>query len=236
LTDQPSAAEPARRSRTDRGDDAARRRATARWRAAIAVVVLALLTIGGFLLFGGNVPLIDDGSGAPGEFGFELLSVQASATSHTQPSQLRDTVQEAGAGVKATMDELYFRAFVDTGSWGDYRAAYELFDGQAAARAEADAEVLTLGPTANDDFEALNPTTRTLSIAVLTDLKDVPATAIAEVRFSADAQRTDDTATQISSNGSFFLRRVDGAWRIFAYRVDRDDRAVAAPSPTGSPS
>jgi hypothetical protein len=198
--------------------------------------VVALLAIGGFLLFGGNVPLIDDGSGAPGEFGFELLSVQASATSHTQPSQLRDTVQEAGAGVKATMDELYFRAFVDTGSWGDYRAAYELFDGQAAARAEADAEVLTLGLTANDEYEALSPTTRTLSIAVLTDLKDVPATAIAEVRFSADAQRMDGTSTQISSNGSFFLRRVDGAWRIFAYRVDRGDRAVAEPSPTGSPS
>jgi hypothetical protein len=213
-----------------------RRRATARWRAAIAVVVVALLAIGGFLLFGGNVPLIDDGSGAPGEFSFDLMSVQASATSSTQPSQLRDTVQEAGTGVKATMDELYFRAFVDTGSWGDYGAAYELFDGQAAARAEADADVLTLGPTANDDFEALNPTTTTLSIAILTDLKDAPATAIAEVRFLADVQRTDGTSTQISSNGSFYLRQVDGAWRIFAYRVDRDDRSVAEPSPTGSPS
>jgi hypothetical protein len=213
-----------------------RRRATARWRAAIAFVVVALLAIGGLLLFGGNVPLIDGGSGAPGGFSFDLMSVQASATSRTQPSQLRGTVQEAGTGVKATMDELYFRAFVDTGSWGDYGAAYELFDGQAAARAEADADVLTLGPTANDDFEALNPTTTTLSIAILTDPKDVPATAIAEVRFLAEVQRTDGTSTQISSNGSFFLRQVDGAWRIFAYRVDRDDRAVAATSPTGSPS
>jgi hypothetical protein len=235
LTDQPPAAEPARRSRTDRGGEAARRRATARWRAAIAVVVVALLAIGGFLLFGGNEPSNDDGSGAPGAFSFNLLSVQASATSHTQPSQLRDTVQEAGTGVKATMDELYFRAFVDTSSWGDYGAAYALFDGRAAARAEADAEVLTLGPTANDDYEALSPTTRTLSISVLTDLKDVPATAIAQVRFLADAQRKDGTSTQISSKGSFFLRQVDGAWRIFAYRVDRDDRATE-PSPTGSPS
>jgi hypothetical protein len=236
LTDQPSAAEPARRSRTDRNGDAARRRATARWRAAIAVVVVALLAIGGFLVFGGNVPLIDDGSGARGGFGFDLMSVQASATSHTQLSQLRDTIQEAGTGVKATMDELYFRAFVDTGSWGDYDAAYELFDGQAAARAEVDAEVLTLGLTANDDYEALRPTTGTLSIAVLTDPKDVPTTAIAEVRFEADAERTDGTSAQISSNGSYFLHQVDGAWRIFAYRVDRDDRAVEEPSPTGSPS
>ena len=61
--------------------------------------------------------------------------------------------QEAGAGVKETMDELYFRAFVDQGSWGDYEAAFELFEGGAAASAESDTEVLTLGSTANDDFE-----------------------------------------------------------------------------------
>jgi hypothetical protein len=29
---------------------------------------------------------------------------------------------------------------------------------------------------------------------------------------------------------------VDGAWRIFAYQVDRDDVEAAAPSPSGSPS
>jgi hypothetical protein len=38
------------------------------------------------------------------------------------------------------------------------------------------------------------------------------------------------------SVGSFFLRQVEGAWRIFAYDVDRDDVETSEPSPTGSPS
>jgi len=224
LTDQPPAAEPTRRS------------LTTRWRIAIAVVVVALLAIGGFLLFGGDVPLIDEGPDAPGEFSFEMKGLRASTTSRTPPAQLRDTIREAGTGVKATMDELYLRAFVDMDSWGDYEAAFAVFDGPAAARAEADGDVLTLGLDANEVYDALTPTTKTLSITILTDRKDAPASAIAQVRFQADAQAQDGSSTQVSSSGAFFLRPVEGEWKVFAYQVDRDDQASEEPSPTGSPS
>ncbi len=60
--------------------------------------------------------------------------------------------------------------------------------------------------------------------------------AIAQVRFQADAQRQDGSSTQVSSSGAFFLRPVEGEWKVFAYRVDRADQASEAPSPTGSPS
>ena len=198
--------------------------------------MVAVLAIGGFLLLGGDVPLIPNGPEGPDDFGFNLGNVQASPISDTPPPQLKDTAREAGAGIKETMDQLYFRAFVDSSSWGDYAAAFELFDGEAAASAESDADVLTLGPTANDDFEALASPSGTLAIAVLTDEKDVPVTAVAEVQFLANAQRKDGTSTEISSFGSFFLRQVDGSWRIFAYQVDRDDQTAEEPSPTGSPS
>jgi hypothetical protein len=235
LTDQPPAAEPARRSPTSRGAEAARRRVIARRRAAVVIGVVALLVIGGFLLLGGEVPgLSDDGPETP--FSFDLGNVRASPITDTPPSELKDTAREAGTGIKATMDELYFRAFVDHSSWGDYGAALELFDGKAAARAEADADVLTLGPTANDVYEDLNPTSGTLTIAVLTDEKDAPVRAVAEVEFLANAQRKDGTSTQVASFGSFFLRQVDGVWRVFAYRVDRDDQAGGGTSPSGSPS
>jgi hypothetical protein len=236
LTDQPSAADPARRSPAGRAEEAARRRATARRRAAVAIGVVAVIVIGGFLLFGGKVPLVPDNHAGPGEFSFHLGNVQASPITATPPSELKDTARDAGTGIKATMDELYFRAFVDAGSWGDYGAAFDLFDGAAKARAEADVDVLTLGPTAKDDVEALNAPNGTLTISVLTDKKDAPFTAVAEVQFLADAQQRDKTTIQISSIGSFFLRQVDGAWRIYAYRVDRDDHAAAEPSPSGSPS
>jgi len=208
----------------------------ARRRAAVAIGVVAVLVIGGFLLFGGDTPLIPGVHNGPGEFGFRLANVHASPTTDTPPSELKDTAREAGVGIKETMDELYLRAFVDTGSWGDYGAAFELFDGEAQTRAEADVDVLTLGPSAKDDFETLDGQSGTLTIAVLTDKKDAPVTAIADVQFQADAQGKDHTTTQISSIGSFFLRQVDGAWKIFAYRVDRDDQTVTASSPSGSPS
>ena len=198
--------------------------------------MVAVLVIGGFLLFGGKTPLTDNGPSGPGEFSFHLGNVQAAPITDTPPPELKDTAREAGTGIKETMDELYFRAFVDTDSWGDYGAAFDLFDGAAKTRAEADIDVLTLGSTAKDDVEALKTPSGSLTISVLTDKKDAPFTAVAEVQFLADAEQKDHTTIQISSIGSFFLRQVDGAWRIYAYRVDRDDQAAEAPSPSGSPS
>ena len=192
--------------------------------------------VGWMLLSGGDVPLIG-GSSGPSSYSFDLAgNVQVSSTSDTPPAQLGDVAQEAGDGVKETMDELYFKAFVDQGSWGDYSDAFALFEAKAATRAEADSDVLTLGPTAGDEFEVLNPTSGTITISVLTNAKDAPVTAVAEVEFLADATRTDGGTTEIASTGSFYLRRVDGTWRIFAYDVDRDDTAAPAPSPAGSPS
>jgi len=196
-----------------------------------------VVAVAAILLSGGKVPLIPDGSNGPGEFSFRLGRVQATPITRTPPSELHDAAREAGAGVKETMDELYFRAFVDEGSWGDYEAAFELFEGRAAASAGSDTEVLTLGSTANEDFEALGEASGTLTISVLTDADDAPVSAVAQVEFEATVEaQGGGSSTQVVSVGSFFLRQVDGAWRIFAYQVDRDDVEAVAPSPSGSPS
>ena len=196
-----------------------------------------MVAVAAILLSGGKVPLIPDGSNGPGEFSFRLGRVQATPITRTPPSELHDAAREAGAGVKETMDELYFRAFVDEGSWGDYEAAFELFEGRAAASAGSDTEVLTLGSTANEDFEALGEASGTLTISVLTDADDAPVSAVAQVEFEATVEaQGGGSSTQVVSVGSFFLRQVDGAWRIFAYQVDRDDVEAVAPSPSGSPS
>ena len=119
---------------------------------------------------------------------------------------------------------------------GHRGAAFAMFDGPAADRAEGDGDVLTLGADADEVYDALTPTTKTVSITILTDPKDAPASAIAEVKFQADAQRQDGATTQVSSSGEFFLHLVEGEWKVFAYRVDRDDQSSEEPSPTGSPS
>jgi hypothetical protein len=237
LTQQPSAAGPERRSPTSRAEDSARRRTIARRRTAVAVGGVAVVAIAAILLSGGKVPLVDDGPDGPDGFSFELGKVQATTISRTPRSELNDVAREAGAGVKETMDELYFRAFVDQGSWGDHGTAFELFEGRAATSAGSDAEVLTLGSTANDEFEALDRASGTLTVSVLTDAKDAPVSAVAQVEFEATVEaRGGGTSTQVVSIGSFFLRPVEGAWRIFAYEVDREDVEAAATGPSGSPS
>ncbi len=196
-----------------------------------------MIAIAAILLSGGKVPLVNDGPDGPNGFSFQLGRVQATTISTTPRSELNDVARQAGAGVKETMDELYFRAFVDQGSWGDYEAAFELFEGRAATSAGSDAEVLTLGSTASDEFEALDEASGTLTVSVLTDAKDAPVSAVAKVEFEATVEvRGGGTSTQVVSIGSFFLRQVEGAWRIFAYEVDRDDAEAAATSPSGSPS
>ena len=196
-----------------------------------------MVAIAAILLSGGKVPLVDGGPDGPGGFSFELGKVQATTISRTPRSELNDVARQAGAGVKETMDELYFRAFVDQGSWGDYEAAFELFEGRAATSAGSDADVLTLGSTAEDDFEALDAATGTLTVSVLTDAKDAPVSAVAQVQFEATvAAREGGSSRHVVSVGSFFLRQVGGAWRIFAYEVDRDDVEAVATSPSGSPS
>jgi hypothetical protein len=202
----------------------------------VAGIVVVVAIVAAFVLLGGDVPLIDQGPSGPGEFAFRLSGVRAAPTSATPPADLQGRASEAGDAVKATMDELYLRAFVDTESWGDYEAAFAMFDEAAAERAQADAAVLTLGPDAQQVYESMGPARGQLRIVVLTDRRDTPVSAVAKVSFTADAERTNGATTEIKSSGSFFLRKVDGEWRIFAYRVDRDDETAAAPSPTGSPS
>ena len=236
LAQDPSAGEPARQSRSERAEEAARRRSKTRRGVAAAVGVIALAGVAAFLLVGGDVPGIGQGPSGPSEYSFDLKSVKAAPTSETPPRQLEDVARSAADGVEVTMDQLYFVAYVDEGSWGDYGDLSDLFIGKAAARAEADTDVLTLGADANEVYASLDAPPGVLRVTVLTDAKDAPASAIALVRFQADAKRKQGSPTTIVSTGSFFLHPVDGEWRVYAYRVDRNEEPRADASPTGSPS
>ena len=98
--------------------------------------------------------------------------------------------------------------------------------------------MLTLGPTADDDFDSIDAPSGTLTISVLTD--DEGRAGVGGRRRGVPRRPSEGadggTSTQVVSVGSYFLRQVDGTWRIFAYDVDRDDVEAEAPSPSGSPS
>ena len=230
MTDQPPAA-PARPSRTDRTE--AERRRTLWLRIAGGVAVLALLGVVAFFLLG------DGGPGGPGfvdlgptGFSFELKRAKAAPVSDLKPADLQEEADQAAEAIKATMDHFYFEAFVNRDAWGSYEDAFALLQDPAAASAGSDADVLTLGTTAAEDYETVEAPAGSLNVVVLTNEDDVAVTAIARVVFRMNAQLAAGGTTRITSTGSYFLRPADEGWAIFAYRIDRNEREASEPSPT----
>jgi hypothetical protein len=229
---QPAPAAPGgTRTPSRRADGAARRRAVARRRIAIAVAAVVVLGVGGFLLFGGDDPIIEPppilGGPEVEPFTFANVRTTVTPTSDTKPKKLGDVAGEASEQITPVLEELYMQAYVDPGAWGDYGDAWDLFADEAATQAESDVEVLTLGGSAGDLYEALQAGDSALRVIVLTDPKDKAVGAIAEVSFVATATLADGTTTEISSAGSYFLRRDGDDWRIVAYEVERDEEAAA---------
>jgi hypothetical protein len=232
LDDEPAAA-PERRSRTERGADDVARRRTMWKRIAVGVAVLALAAVAAFLLLGDGGSLLPGGEDeGPAGFSFELGRVRAAPISERSPSDLQDEADEAADAVKATMDELYFAAYVDRDAWGSYDDAFSLFLGAAADGAREDVDVLTLGSDAPEEYDSLVEPAGTLQVVVLTDDDDVAIGAVARVRFLAEAERTAGGSARITSRGAFFLRPGQEGWRIYAYRIDRNEQDAASPSPT----
>ena len=119
--------------------------------------------------------------------------------------------------------------FVEPDTWGDFGAIEGLFDKEALETAEADLDTLTLGETAGDTYTFVQPDKGVLVIDVLTDQGDKPVEALADALFVATAEADDGTFTKVMSSGSFFLHRIDGDWKIYAYEVERNDKPTQAP-------
>jgi hypothetical protein len=235
--DQPPAA-PERTSRTERADDADRQRSL--WlRIGAGVAVLALLVVAGIFLLGdGDAGPGPSGDLGPTGFSFTLRRAKAVPVSELKPVDLQDVADEAAEAVKATMDHFYFEAYVNRDGWGSYEEAFALLQDPAAASAETDADVLTLGASASEDYESVvDDPAGSLNVVVLTNEEDVAISAIARVLFRMDAQLASGGTNRITSAGSYFLRPADEGWAIVGYSVDRnEEEAAAEPSPTAEAS
>lgn len=208
---------------------------------AVGLVVLAVVGAGGYLLFSDSDAPIDHREPPiqpipTTTFEFQEVQVRAQTTGKPGAGPGSDA-ERAAREVEFVMNTLYTVAFADQVHWGDYGDAWALFEAGTARQAQADVETLTLGAAASDLYETLTPEQgdSRLAIAVLTDARKSPVSAIAQVDFSAVAELIDGNVTAINSDGVYFLRRSGGEWLIYGYRTDRSERA-ADPSPSAEPS
>lgn len=194
------------------------------------VLVLALRGGAGSILGG------DDEVAPP--FDFTVKGARAVATSTDADDEtLNANAQQVTDDVTPTIDDLYTFAFLDPSNWrdGEYDEAFEAFANGARQTARSSADVLTLGAGAGDVFRSVQPRKSSLSYQVLFDKDGNPDTVVATVVFRALGERKDGTYLAILSEGTLFLRDVDG-WKVTAFDVTRGDAETEPPSPSPSTS
>lgn len=209
---------------------------------AVLVIPIVLILVGVVMLLtlrGGAVPILGGGQDeVTPPFDFTVRSARAVTTSTKSNDDALDaSAQQIAQDVTPTIDDLYTFAFLDPSNWhdGEYDEAFEAFADGAVQEAQANAGVLTLGADAGDVYKTVEPRKSTLSYQVLFDENGNPDTVVATVVFRALGERKDGTYTAILSEGTFFLRDVDG-WKVTAFDVTRGDAETEPPSPSPSAS
>ncbi|HXF37841.1 MAG TPA: hypothetical protein VNO17_11790 [Actinomycetota bacterium] len=210
--------------------------------AALAVGVAAAIVaaaVGILVLRDGAsvLPGVDGGDEVP-SFEFAVGRATAIPTTEGGRQRFRPQARAAARTAAHVLSDLYAAAFLDPANWraGRYDSAWELFDGAAQEAARRDADVLTVGPSLGAGLERIEPRRGRLSVKVLVDEHGRPLTIVGIVRFSATAEGKDGTVRELVSAGQYFLRRIDGAWRVYSYDVVREDGAREAATATATPT
>jgi hypothetical protein len=171
-------------------------------------------------------------------FSFKVSKTILVATNATPDKKLKNAGQQATTQVSDAMAQLYTAAFLDPSNWHDasYDSVWSWFEGPTAAAAKSDAKVLTVSPTLAASLESIEPgrsKNQKLRVKVLFDDQNHPAAAAATVKFEAIGEGSQGAASLVSS-GTYMLKRVGDSWRVDAYKVQRDDKAQSAATPTTS--
>lgn len=208
---------------------------------ALLIVPVVLVAIGAAILLatrGGGGPIIGGGDEPAPPFDFIVKPATAIPTApDADEAALSASADEVAQEITPLIDDLYTNAYLDPSNWrhDDYEEVFAAFDPDAAATAEQSVETLTLGATAGNVFDTVDPGKSKLSYQVLFDPDGEPETAVVSVIFRAKAERKNGTYLAIVSEGEFFLRQLDG-WQITAFDVTRDDHETPSPSPSASTS
>jgi hypothetical protein len=204
----------------------------------VAIGVAILLALrggeGGAIIGGGDEP--------PPPFDFIVKPATAIPTApDADEAALSAGAEEVAQEITPTIDDLYTNAYLDPSNWrhDDFEEVFTAFAPHAAATAQQSVETLTLGATAGDVFETVDPGKSKLAYQVLYDPDGAPDTAVVSVIFRATAERKNGTFLAVVSEGEFFLSQIEGqeGWTITAFDVTREDHEThPPPSPSASTS
>ena len=212
---------------------------------ALLIVPVVLVAIGVAILLalrGGGGAIIGGGDEPAPPFDFIVKPATAIPTApDADEAALSASAAEVAQEITSMIDDLYTNAYLDPSNWrhDDYEEVFTAFAPDAAATAEQSVETLTLGATAGDVFDTVDPGKSKLTYQVLFDPDGAPESAVVSVIFRATAERKNGTFLAIVSEGEFFLRQIDGqgeGWTITAFDVTRDDHEKEPPSPSASVS
>jgi hypothetical protein len=208
---------------------------------ALLIVPVVLVAIGVAILLalrGGGGAIIGGGDEPAPPFDFIVKPATAIPTApDADEAALSASADEVAQEITPMIDDLYTNAYLDPSNWrhDDYEEVFTAFAPDAAATAEQSVETLTLGATAGDVFDTVDPGKSKLTYQVLFDPDGAPESAVVSVIFRATAERKNGTFLAIVSEGEFFLRQING-WTITAFDVTRDDHEKEPPSPSASVS
>jgi hypothetical protein len=212
---------------------------------ALLIVPVVLVAIGVAVLLGlrgGGGTIIGGGDEPAPPFDFIVKPAKAIPTApDADEAALSASADEVAQEITPMIDDLYTNAYLDPSNWlhDDYEEFFTAFAPDAAATAEQSVETFTLGSTACDVFDTVDPGKSKLTYQVLFDPDSAPESAVVSEIFRANAERKNGTFLAIVSEGEFFLRQIDGqgeGWTITAFDVTRDDHEKEPPSPSASVS
>ncbi|MGZ8596467.1 MAG: hypothetical protein ACXWYJ_12465 [Actinomycetota bacterium] len=212
---------------------------------ALIAIPLVLVLVAGGLVFlltrgDGKIPFIGGDDTPPvTPIEFKIRKTRAVATNEAADvDALAQQAATIGQELTPMLNDLFTNAFLDPDKWkdGDYAEVWDRFADDARASAEQSVETLTIGATAGDVYDEIEPTKGSLEFDVLFDQEDTPTSVVVKFRFYAFGTRSDGTYTAIISHGQLFLND-SGSWEISAFDVKRGDRAAESPGPpTPGPS
>jgi hypothetical protein len=228
----------------ERAQKTADRSTVARRRVVVGIIV-ALVVIGGlWFLFGrGKDSIISNPftSSAPPVPTFHFSTVvpkYEALQAQLGKSKLEKTAKQTAPAIEKATTEFLQSGYVSPDGWGDSGSIDGYFTDDAKAQVDPNVDTLTLGKSAQDQFDTFTPAKKgnTVRVTALVDGNLNAVQAAAEFTFKGTAANSDGTSSKVTVTGTLFFVPDGNDWKIQSFHVNRVEQPHKASSASASAS